>query len=85
MIYELFIEYSNRLYRICKPEKTVDNSKKTDGLPSGLWITVWTVWKCMRLCTPLKENEYSRMGAGPRKKCRNAGDCAVHAKKQVYA
>lgn len=60
-IYELFIEYSNRLYRICKRTKAVDNSGKSDVPYALLWITLWTVWKCMRLCTGFGRNEYTRM------------------------
>ena len=59
--YELFIEYSSQLYRICKGTKTVDNSEKTDVPRLKLWITVWMVWKCTRLYTHCERNEYSRM------------------------
>ena len=67
-IYELFIEYSSGLYRICRTEKTVDNSGKSDVPCASLWITLWTVWKCMRLCTGFGRNEYTRMDLqNPRK------------------
>ena len=45
------MEYAGRLYRICRQGKTVDNSEKTDETCAELWITVWTVWKCIRIYT----------------------------------
>ena len=61
--YELYTAYSSLIYRICTSFKTVDNSEKTDVPYLKLWITVWTVWKCMRLYTSIRGNEYSRMDA----------------------
>ena len=37
----------------------MDNSEKYGVSQSQKWITVWTMWKCMRLCTALRGNEYS--------------------------
>ena len=85
MIYKLFIEYSIPLYRICKAAKVVDNSEKTDVPRLKLWITVWTVWKCMRLYTSIRGNEYSRMDPERREKCRSDGRLRESRKTGVYA
>ena len=73
-----------RLYRICNPQNTVDNSEKTDGLYVRMWITVWTVWKCMRLCTRFGGNEYARGDHAPRKNPAVKG-IARFRTKNVYA
>ena len=72
-IYELFIEYSSELYRICRKVLDVDNPEKTDVPQAKMWITVWTVWKCMRLCTVLQGHEYSRMEVETARKVPNHG------------
>ena len=82
LIYVIFIEYSIRLYRICRPWKTVDNSEKSDAPRRKLWITVWTVWKCMRLCTVFFRHEYARMDSSRVKNVEEQGDCAVCRRKR---
>ena len=79
--YELYIAYSIPLYRICTRSKTVDKSGKTDAAYPKLWITVWTVWKCMRLCTPCERNEYTRMDAKIVEKARICEVCPFSSRK----
>lgn len=85
MIYEICIAYSIRLYCICRAGKAVDNSEITNDPYLGMWISVWTVWKCMRICTPFARNEYSRMDSASREKCRSVGQLRRFAEKRVYA
>ena len=79
------MEYSKRLYRICSLPNTVDNSEKTDDLYIRMWITVWTVWKCMRIYTVYKRNEYARIDHSSQKTAWRGELCDRIRKRSMHA
>ena len=51
--------YAYRKIRICRPVYAVDNCNSAEFLRLRMWITLWTTWIDMHLCTVLQGAVYA--------------------------